>query len=271
MDLVNDGTISTEFDTIMASVDGRKGALTLNRPEVLNPLSPLTLREIAEAARWFDTYPDLRVVIVTGAGRAFSAGADVSAFDQSAGSDPTADPRFDADVGRRMAEAVEGMRAVTIARINGACVGGGMVLAACCDLRVAAEDAVMFIPEVDLGVALSWGGIPRLVREIGPAMTKELVMTCRRFTPAEAHSIGFLNRVVRADDLDQEVAELAEAISSRPKNPVQATKAHVNAVLEGMVGTARSWSDVDGLLAGRNDPEARAAAAAYLERLKNRG
>jgi enoyl-CoA hydratase/carnithine racemase len=258
-----------EFDTITASVDGRRGTLTLNRPDSLNPLSSHTLREITAAARWFDSHDDLRVVVVTGAGRAFSAGADVSAFGDAAASTELR-PRDDMDAGRLMAEAVERMRAVTIARVNGACVGGGLVVVAACDLRVAVDDAVMFIPEVDLGIPLAWGGIPRLVREIGPAMTKELVMTCRRFTPAEALAIGFLNRVVGRDDLDNTVDELAEAIATRPKHPVQATKLHVNAVLEGMVGTARAWSDVDGLLGGLRDPEGRESAASYLERLRSK-
>ena len=95
-----------------------------------------------------------------------------------------------APIGLRMADAIEQMHAVTIARIQGYAVGGGVVLAAVCDLRVAAEDAVFFIPEVDLGLPLAWGGIPRLVREIGPALTKDLVMTCRRFSPAEATAAG---------------------------------------------------------------------------------
>jgi len=263
------GTVAS-FDTILADVEagGKRGSLTLNRPESLNPLSSHTLREIAEAARWFDTHRDLRVVVVTGAGRAFSAGADVSAFGAaSSGDNGGFDPRDDMDSGRLMADALERMHAITIARINGACVGGGLVVVAACDLRVAVDSAVMFIPEVDLGIPLAWGGIPRLVREIGPAMTKELVITCRRFTPAEALSLGFLNRVVAADQLDSVVDELAEAVASRPKHPVQSTKRHVNAVLEGMVGTARAWSDVDSLLGGLRDPEGRASAAAYLERL----
>ena len=98
--------------------------------------------------------------------------------------------------GLRASDAIEQMRAVTIAQVHGYAVGGGVVLMAVCDLRVAAEDAWFFIPEIDLGLPLAWGGIPKLVREIGPAMTKELVMTCRRFSPMEAKQMGFVNRVV---------------------------------------------------------------------------
>ncbi len=186
-----------ELETIRIEADAgaRIGRLTLDRAEKLNPLSTRTLEEIAEAAAWFDRHPAVRVVIVSGAGRAFSAGADIASFGGRL-TDPDLSPRDAADAGRLMADALEAMRAVTIARIHGHCVGGGVVLAAACDLRVAAADTRFSIPEVDLGIPLAWGGIPRLVREIGPAAAKELVMTCRPFDAAEAHALGLVNRVV---------------------------------------------------------------------------
>ena len=112
--------------------------------------------------------------------------------------DPDLPMREVGDLGRIMAEAVTDMRALTVVGVHGRCVGGGVVLAAACDLRVAADDAVFSIPEVELGIPLAWAGIPRLVREIGPALTKELVLTCRPFSPAEAAAFGFVNRVVPA-------------------------------------------------------------------------
>ena len=125
------------------------------------------------------------------------------------------------------------------------------------------------IPEVELGIPLAWGGIPRLVREIGPALTKELVMTCRELGPQEAKAAGFLNRVVPDADLDEAVASLVANLLRMPRLALLATKAHTNAVTESMVGTGRSWSDADGLLAGLRDPEGRASAAAYLERVRS--
>lgn len=251
---------------IEVTVDGERGALTLDRPEKLNPLSPATLRAIADAARSFNAdHPEVRVVVVSGRGAAFCAGADVSAFGTGAVS------REDADAGRLMAEALEAMSAITIAKVHGWCVGGGLVLAAACDLRVGAADARFSIPEIDLGIPLAWGGIPRLVAEIGPAATKELVITCRPFAADEAQRLGLLNRVVAADELDQTVDELAAQVAAKPRIAVEATKRHVNAVAAGMTQTARSWSDADGLLAAIADPEARAAAAAYLERMRGAG
>ncbi len=248
---------------IEVSVDGEQAALTLDRPEKLNPLSPAALRAIAAAARSFDAdHPEVRVVVVSGRGAAFCAGADVAAFSAGAVS------RADADAGRLMAEALEAISAITIAKIHGWCVGGGVVLAAACDLRIAASDTRFSIPEIDLGIPLAWGGIPRLVAEIGPAATKDLVISCRPFGADEALRLGLLNRVVAAAELDRAVADLAAEIAAKPRVAVAATKRHVNAVAAGISQPARSWSDADGLMAAIADPEARAAAAAYLERMR---
>jgi enoyl-CoA hydratase/carnithine racemase len=260
-----------DFDTIEVTVDGPRGAITLARPDKLNPLSSHTLREIEAAARWLDGHDDVKVVVVSGRGRAFSAGADISSFggDGTAGgaAEAARAPRDDSDSGWRMARAMDELRAVTVARIQGWCVGGGVVLAAVCDLRVAARSARFSIPEVELGIPLAWGGIPRLVREIGPALTKELVMTCREFGAEEARAAGFLNRVVADDELDATVDELVATLVQMPKLALLATKAHTNAVTEAMVSTGRSWADADGLLSGLRDPEGRASARRYLARV----
>jgi enoyl-CoA hydratase/carnithine racemase len=256
-----------DVTTIEVVAAGARGSITLNRPDKLNPLSTRTLNELAVAARWFDARPEVKAVVVGGNGRAFSAGADLAAFaGVGEGSGPT---REAADAGRRMAEALEAMRAVTVARLHGHCVGGGLVLAAACDLRVAADTTRFSIPEVDLGIPLAWGGIPRLVREIGPALTKELVMTCRPFGAAEAKTVGFVNRVVPEADLDEQVEQLMAQLLTKSALTLGLTKRHTNAVAEGTVETARSWSDADGLVTALHDPESRAAAAAYLERVQH--
>ncbi len=232
------------FNTLLVETKGAIGRLTLNRPDKLNPLSLETLGELIAAAHWLDQQSEIKVVVVSGAGRGFSAGADLGSFERLA----EGTRRDAADRGRQMADAIEGMQAVTIASIHGWCVGGGLVLAAACDLRLAAGDARFSIPEVDLGIPLAWGGIPRLVREIGPALTKELVLTCRPFDANEARDAGFLNSVVASEDLDRSVTELAESLAAKAAPVLSATKRHVNAVTAQMVGTMRSWSDADGLL-----------------------
>lgn len=248
------------FETLLTEAGGAVGRLTLNRPEKLNPLSTKVLAELALAARWFDEQPAVKVVVVKGAGRAFSAGADLATF---AGPQEIS-TREAAELGREMADALERMRALSLAVIQGWCIGGGVVLAAACDLRVASEDARFSIPEVDLGIPLTWGGIPRLVREIGPALTKELVLTCRAFDAAEARTMGFLNRVVPGEQLDATAEELAQALASKASHALFSTKRHVNAVTEQMVGTTRSWADADGLVTAVGDAECDAARRAYL-------
>tara|TARA_R110002110_G_scaffold66978_1_gene182934 strand:+ start:18096 stop:18860 length:765 start_codon:yes stop_codon:yes gene_type:complete len=247
------------FETLEVMKEGAVGQLWLNRPQRLNALSTQVLNELALAARWFDEQPEIKVVIVGGRGRAFSAGADLAGF-PAPGDDGLRDA---ADAGRRMADALEEMRAISVARIQGWCVGGGLVVAAACDLRVASETARFSIPEIDLGIPLAWGGIPRLVREIGPALTKELVITCREFGSEEAKACGFLNQVVAESELDETVQQMASQIAAKPGMPVQATKRHVNTVTAQMTGTMRSWSDADGLIAGLLDPECETARQAY--------
>lgn len=256
------------FATIDVDARGALGSIELNRPEKLNPLSTTTLRELAEAAHLLEGRPEVKVVVVRGRGRAFSAGADVSAFADAEAS--VALRREAADAGRIMAEAIESMRAVTIASIRGHCVGGGLVLAAACDLRVAASSTRFSIPEVDLGIPLAWGGIPRLVREVGPAMTKELVMTCRPFSAQEGRALGFVNRVVPEEEVDGTVDELAAELASKSSYTLSATKRAVNEASELMLSTAGAWSDADSLLTATADPESRRAATEYLQRLSNR-
>lgn len=263
-----------KFETIKVEVDGAIGRLTLNRPDSLNALSSKMMHELTEAAHWFDEQPDVRVVIISGAGRAFCAGADLKdAGRKAATSDPETswmDRRAAAQSGSRMIEAVEKMRALTIASVHGYVVGGGLLLMVAADLRVAAENTIFSIPEVELGIPLAWGGIPRLVREIGPAMTKELVITCRRFSPQEAKAMGMINRVVAYEDLQSETGELAELSASMPAVPVAITKEHVNAVSRAMAGPS-AYADGDVLLGAFGSAESAQARRDYVEkRLKRK-
>jgi enoyl-CoA hydratase/carnithine racemase len=249
-----------ELSTLHVTVDGPVARLTLNRPTRLNALSRTALAELAEAAHWLDGRRDVKTAVVHGEGRAFCAGFDLDDFTNA---DPDAPTTDGAELGRRMADAITDMRALTVAAVQGWCVGGGLVLAAACDLRLAASDARFSIPEVDLGIPLAWGGIPRLVRELGPAITKELVLTCRTFDAAEAHALRFLNRVVAPDALLTSAVELATALATKSSLTLVQTKSHVNAVAEQMGSTAGSGVDALVLAAALADPESRAAGRAY--------
>lgn len=256
------------FANIDVGSDGPRGNITLNRPDKLNPLSTETLGALVDAAHWLDEQPEVKVVVVSGNGRAFSAGADIALF---SGEDPGVGARRKAaDAGRQMVEAIEAMRAITIGRIHGHCIGGAVLLAAACDLRVAADTTRFSIPELQLGIPLAWGGIPRLVREIGPAMTKELVLSCRPFTAEEARGLGFVNRVVGEQLLDETIEELAAQLLEKSALTLAATKLAVSATSRAIASTSAAWSDADVLLTALADPESRRVAEDYLERLDRR-
>lgn len=248
------------FATLQVDGEGPVRTLTLNRPAKLNALSTELLGEVVAAARWLDDQPEVKVVVVRGAGRAFSAGFDLADF----GGGGALGPSEGAELGRRATDALAGMRAVTVAAVQGHCVGGGVVLAAACDLRLAAADATFSIPEVDLGIPLGWGGIPRLVRELGPAITKELVLTCRPFDAPEARELRFVNRVVAPDELDAQALALARDLAAKSAYALRHTKEQVDAVAEEMGGTRRNGSDRELIVGASHDPESRAVAAAYL-------
>jgi len=252
----------SQFETLDVSVSGEIGALELNRPAQLNALSRQTLQDLAAAARWFDSQQQVKVVVLSGQGRSFCAGFDLNTFSTP---DPNYSTRDIADIGRLMAEAIFGMNAMTIAAIQGNCIGGGLVLANSCDLRLAEEDARFVIPEVDLGIPLTWSGIPRLVREIGPAATKELVLTCRPFGADEAKSLGFINTVVPKGTVMTAAQELAEQLASKPAYALRTTKQQVNAALEEMVHSRDYASDADIFAFAVHDPESRAVGERYLQ------
>lgn len=251
-------------------------SLVLDRPERLNALSRVLLTELVDACGHIDRNPDIKVVVVRGAGSSFSAGFDLGDFAKprsDSGSGPGTDDvsmRDVADLGRLAADALADIGPLTIAAVRGHCVGGGLVLVAACDLRLAADDTRFAIPEVDLGIPLAWGGIPRLVRELGPAVTKELVLTCRPFDAAEAHALRFVNRVVPVDQLDDAADTLARELAGKPRFSLRTTKQQVNAVTDDMASTRRNANDADTLVVAMTDPESRAAARRYLERRASR-
>ena len=253
------------FENLLVEVEGRVGRVTMNRPEKLNALSRQLMSEIVQLGAWLKLREDIRVIIFSGAGRSFCAGFDLNDF--SSASDGES-PRQAADLGRLATNALTDVPQITIAAVHGHCVGGGVVFVAACDLRVATTDTTFIIPEVDLGIPLAWGGIPRLVREIGPALTKELVLTCRPFGANEAKAIGFINQVVATSDLDTTVTDLATNLASKTLYSLHSTKQQVNAVMEEIAGTGRSAGDADMLVYAMRDPESREATDRYLAHRK---
>ena len=233
------------YQTLSLEIEGPIGRLWLDRPQKRNALSPTALEEIAAACEELQRRFDVPVVVIGGRGPSFCAGADRT--DPPArmvrGSGATArERRWVSQIGRRAVEAIERLEAITIARLHGHVIGGGVLLAAACDLRVAAEGTVFHIPEVDLGIPLTWGGAPRLAREVGAARAKELILLCDRFDAAAAERYGLLNRVVAADALDATVDDWARRLAAKPDWALHMTKSQFQAY-----GVTRTLGDVSTL------------------------
>ncbi len=223
--------------------------VTLNRPQKLNAINPRMHAELQEICAQLRGDTATRVVIFTGAGRAFSAGADLK--DRVLWGEGPADPlqaRHLAGTGNRTAAALEDLDQVTIGAINGLAIGGAVVFLASMDLRLAAESAWFSIPEIDLDIPLTWNGLPRLMRELGPARTKELVMTGDRFSAEEALEWGFLNRITPDRELLPSARALAAKLLSKEAMSLALTKSTTRALANMMVPGDVTHSDREYLL-----------------------
>ena len=200
--------------------EGRIAIMTINRPEAMNALSADVSREMHEAMVDFRDDPDLWVAIITGAGdRAFSAGADIKGFRQATNE----------DVARVVKSMEAPVRADTIwkpfiAAIHGYCLGGGLELAMSCDIRIAAEDAQLGQPEINIGYMPGGGGTIRLPRFVPAAVAAEMLFTGNRINAQEALRIGLVSRVVSLDQLMPTVKEIANTICQKGPLGVRASK-----------------------------------------------
>lgn len=215
-------------DKIEIRRDGEILRVWLNRPNVLNALDTDVLTGIADIFTDLNQSFEVRCVILGGRGRAFSAGADRKASPGaermsavSGASDR--ERRWASQVGHRACAAISNCEIPTIARVQGWCVGGGLGLAVSCAFRIAADDATFSIPEVDLGIPLSWGCTPRLIDEIGATKARQLIMMCDQIDAAEAERLHLVNRTVAADQLDSVVNDWAARLVSKPEIAVHGT------------------------------------------------
>jgi enoyl-CoA hydratase/carnithine racemase len=222
------------WKTLNVTYDGPILRVWLDRPDKRNALNGTALEEIATLFDALATDFVTRVVVLGGRGPSFCAGADRSDPPGHARLTASSDAsererRWVSQIGFRAARAIERAEVVTIARLHGHVVGGGVVLGAACDFRVAAEGTLFHVPEVDLGIPLTWGGTPRLIAELGAARARELIMLCDRIDAAEAHRIGLVHRLVAATELDATVDALAARLASKPETAVHMTKTQFRA------------------------------------------
>jgi enoyl-CoA hydratase/carnithine racemase len=239
----------------------------LARPEKLNALDTRTLEELIALYRSFERDFTVRVAVLGGHGRAFCAGADRGAppgtdyLLTGQGATPR-ERRWWSQLGRRAVAAIAGAEVVTLARLHGYVLGGGLCLAVACDFRIATPDARLGLPEVDLGIPLTWGGTARLVHEVGAARARELVMLGDDVDGARAEAIGLVHRVVPPDELDVMVTDWATRLAAKPEVAIHMAKTQLRGLArqEGLGDTTETDGDL--LLAASSGAAAVAAFGA---------
>ncbi len=213
----------------IAERDGPVGRMVFDNPKRLNAVSHSMWLDAVRILEDFTADDTIRAIVVTGAGhKAFSAGDDISGFDEG---------RNDADseavfkqASERAMELLANAPKPTIAMIRGYCIGGGLETAITCDLRVAADSARFAIPAAKLGLGYDTVGIGRLIDLVGPAFTKEIFFTARQFSAREALDMGLIDRIAPEAMLDAEVAELTKTMTENAPLTLKTVK---RCILEG--------------------------------------
>ena len=213
----------SQTDKMLARIDDGVGYLIFNNPERHNAVSFEMWTRCAELLAEFRTNPDVRVVVLTGAGdKAFISGADISKFGEERSSEAAVKAYNDA-VERGYA-AVHEFPKPTIAMIRGYCIGGGMGLASCCDVRICSDNSRFAVPAARLGLGYAHPGVKRLMDIVGPSFTKEIFFTARQFDASEARDMGLVNRVVIGAELEDYVRNYAKMISANAPLTVDSIK-----------------------------------------------
>jgi enoyl-CoA hydratase/carnithine racemase len=239
-----------KYETI--TVNRNKGLMIVrfNRPEKRNAISQQMHAEVLDLCHKLGDETSTRVVIFMGRGAGFSSGADTSEWRVSGSADELA-VRHMSGVGSRSSGAIENLPQITIAAVHGFAIGGGLVWAACCDMRVAGESTMFSIPEVELGLPLGWNALPRLARELGHARALELTVTCERFDGKKAAEYGLVTHLVPDGDEEKKARELAQRILSMPPLPVALTKHEMRAIRRSHEMGEVAYADSDMLLYSR--------------------
>jgi enoyl-CoA hydratase/carnithine racemase len=196
--------------------------LTLNRPEAANAMTADTLYELRDITAYLRARKDVWVVVVQGKGKLFSAGMDVGMIQGRMDESERDNREFLLGL-QRCFDEFEELEKPTIAKLHGFCIGGGLILALCCDFRIASQRTFFSLPEVRLGLAVL-AGTQRVVRVAGVAATKEMILLGRRFDARRAEACGLLHSVVPPDELDAAVAALAEELLALPPRTVGIAK-----------------------------------------------
>lgn len=254
------------YKDLIVERDGPLAKVILNPPESLNTLSLRLLRELKNAAREIQNDPEFRVVILTGAQGVFSAGLNLKDPEiEKIMTGGLAERRERVILGPEACQAWEDLRPVTIAAIEGFCIGGGVSLVISCDFRIMGESAYMRIPEIELGLNYSWGSIPRLLHLIGPAKTKEMTLLTEKVQADKCLRWGLAEEVV-PDGTTLETAEaMAGKILKKPPLPVEMTKRAVTNISTALDRTG-IYMDGDQFLLTTYSEDHTEGKSAFLEK-----
>lgn len=254
------------YKNLVVTKDGPVATVTLNRPDKLNALSVELMDEIRACAEKFRDDVETRVVIFAGAGKHFSAGADLTDPARAELMNaPLIARRRATHLGQRMIRALLEIEQITICAIQGACLGGAACIATACDFRIGAEGCVAGYPEIDLAMNLSWFGLPLCVRLVGPARAKRMVILGQKEPADTLLQWGFLDEVVAADQLLPRARALAAQYAAKPPMAAQMIKKSVNAI-SGALDQAVMHMDTDQFLLSTTTEDHAAAVRAFREK-----
>ncbi len=258
-----------EYKTLLLEQRDAILRVSINRPERLNALDETVLEEIAHCFGALQRRFEVGAVVLGGVGRAFSSGADRGAPPgrERLRSDEVGarEKRYWSQIGRRATRAIEDCEIPTVAEVRGYAIGGGFCLALSCDFRVVAEDAVFHIPEVDLGVPLTWGATARLIFEIGAARARELILLSDRIDGRRAVEWGVAQRAVPEAELATTALGFAERLVAKPPLAVHMTKTQFRAYEERSRLGSVSETDGDLMVASAREPAFREAFSGKRE------
>lgn len=243
------------FPELRLRVDGPVARLTLARPAKANALSQRQLEHLGAAAAWLNGVPTIKVVIIDGEGQHFCGGADL-ADDRIGAPERTLSARI--DQGRSVTTAIAEMRPVTIARLHGRVRGGGAVLAMACDLRFVVQGAELSFPEARLGWPLPWGCVPRLVREVGPMRTADLVLNCRPMSADALVAAGLALYAGAEADVDAMIDDTVANLVATPSVVLESVKSFISECADAIVPASMGRSDIWRMRAAMAQPDFRA-------------
>jgi enoyl-CoA hydratase len=258
--------MKTSTERMIARKDGPIGWIQFNNPARHNAVSVDMWKAVPEIMAEFEGDDEIRVVVLSGAGgRAFISGADISEFAEKRSSRENV-VEYNRISGQASAAIIDFPKP-TIAMVQGYCVGGGLSVALCCDLRLAADNARFAVPAAKLGLGYAFDGIKRLVDVVGPSFAKEIFYTARQFDAAEALGMGLVNRVVPAGDIETYVRDYAGMIGGNAPLTINSVKLCVNEAVTDpdKRDLAAAQAAVDGCFASADYVEGRTA---FMEKRK---